>query len=1255
MAKRPVAQRPAVSPLPKSEVDAFNALIKQHHFSEAEERATALVRRYPKAGQAHLLHGQALLKQTRYREAEAAYREALRFAPNSLDALLGLAQSASFLGQHETALKLAQQARGLAPKQLAVWITLGNIQKAAYALEDAIASYYKALALAPNDWKAYRALAHLVVFKPDSAVFGVVKGCLADERNTPRDCADMHFVLGKAYLDLQDDEQAFVHFDEANRLMDESLPPIRAEIEKRLAFTRRRFTQALYHESASHQAPPCPQIIVAGMSRSGKSLVESLFRGVKGVTLAGEALILGEYTQERLALFDGKLDRYLAHLTPERLLADAEGYRARLENDGQIQVTTVPGDLWNLGLVGLWAPSVPIIFAVRNLLDLGVTGYFHQYQVPEGFRYSYNLEQLGRQIACSEKVMDHWAQVLPNPVYLVDYEALTADPEQVMGNLLGQLGLEREIPYADIVGQNAKLMDDISPIVSSDAPMPVTNRFNGFGERFRDKLQPLLKGYQTIADAFPRLAHPAVFDYPLPEHWRLPVVDASEGGQEDFDWQLKGSVTALDNGAYLLKKATVAPLLNTGALGVVAFDPFNEVTLDHTLQHHPNLQHVPHALLGSGQPSTLYACLEPAYSSTIKPLAAEQLPLRLQAPMRALTQYPINTVALDAIEGLTSVDWLILDARHDSMAVLEHGKQTLETTLLVHAKVLFQARYEQQPNLAELQHWAARQGFQFYRLVEFQYASSMAEKPELAKQPEATELSQASALFIPSPARLAALTPAQRQKLGFVLDTFYHIHDLTYQLLNESDPLSAEQYLRARDYYDHAKLDPPANELEEVAALLANGQPLLAGRYLTAWRQRYPSSASVRWLRAEAALLSHQDELAFIHMDKALQLAPDRLDLRAKAVMLLLNAEMWWEAWRLVEPLMAAEPSAPLVARVYAHTVVAHPAPSASAVQQAQHCIENQLNDDTIPRLERLTLKARVAALSGDHDTAMALHQQAHDESDDNTPTTHAWALLHYGHSLRLVGNSAAACDYYWKATQVVPHTRLTPTAAHFLAVALADADEYAPLVTLHKQWQELKQKYKRSAQMGRFGLPKQGLERMWLPGNRTSERRLAAYGLMEKLSPQAAVLDIQAEQGSLLMALAPHIGTATGLQESEFDFHMATAIAKALGESHLTFVNEAFENSTLRRTFDLILACGAHDSLDMATDMLGEKLYALCRDHGRVLLESRGTSNPQVIEQGFERSAQRIVAAGFSVEEEGTLCDDGLNLRAFKVLKKHA
>nr|WP_163503600.1 tetratricopeptide repeat protein [Halomonas socia] len=1254
MATRFASPRQVANALPVKEVNAITALVKQHDLKTAAARANELVARFPKVAHAHLLLAQALLKQTRYREAETAYREAMRLAPNSMDAWLGLAQSLSFLRQHTEALALAKQALKHAPKLAAAWVTLGNIHKEAHELAGAIASYTKALEFSPDDWKIYRALAHLIAFQQDSPVFELLKTCSEDERATSRDRADMHFVLGKAYLDIQQDEQAFFHYQEANRLMDESLPPIRAELEQRLTFTRRRFTQALYEELAPYGDQACPQIIVAGMSRSGKSLVESLFRGVKGVTLAGEELVLGEYTREQLGVFEGKLDRYLTHLTPGRLEADAQGYRGRLGADRQIKITTVPGDLWNLGLVGLWAPKVPIIFCVRNLLDLGMTGYFHQYQVPEGFRYSYNLEQLGRQIACSEKIMDHWAQVLPNPVYLVDYEALSRDPEAVMNNLLGELGLERERPYGEVVGDNAALVDAISPIESSDAPMPVTARFNGISQRFREKLQPLVEGYKTIADAFPRLVHPAAFDQPLPSVLKqTALVESDSDEQAEFDWQLQGSVTVIDNGAYLLRHAQLKSLLNSRALGVVAFDPLSEVTLEPWQQQHPNLQHLPNALLGSGAPATLYACLEAECSATLKPLPDSALPARLRSALRPLATLPVSSVALDAIEGLQSLDWLILDHRHDSATVLEHGKRALADTLLIHAQVSFQPRYERQPSLAELQHWAARHGFRFYRLVEFAYDSAMTPRDDLASLPEATELRQASALFIPAPERMAELDEGQRYKLAFILDTFYQIHDLSCEVLQGcGDSQVAERYLRARGYFDHARLSPPADTLQRVEVALAAGQVAAAGRHLAAWRRDYPGSAKVRELRARAALLAGQDELAFRQMDRAIELAADELEPRLAAMQLLLDTGMWWEAWRSAQALYTQMPNDDAVFCGYAKALIAHPAPDRARLVEASARCDGLLEAQPHNR-DLLTVKARLVALEGDFASALEWHDRAAQVEGAETAQARAWRFMQHGHSLCESDDHAEGAHYYWQAASAMPHTRLAPVAAQCLSLALSQTPALAEEASLHAQLRELKLAHKGDFKLGRFGLLKQDWQPAWLPGNRPTAVRLAAYGVEKALPERAKVLDITAEQGMLLLGLAPHMATGVALQDNRFDTEVGALLARHAEAQHLTFLDQPLEEYHPRQRFDLILACGAHAKGEMTPEALGVKLYELCAEQGRVLLESRGTGDAESVEPGFDEKVARIVDAGFVVEESGSLCDDGLNQRVFKILRR--
>lgn len=202
----------------------------------------------------------------------------------------------------------------------------------------------------------------------------------------------------------------------------------------------------------------------------------------------------------------------------------------------------------------------------------------------------------------------------------------------------------------------------------------------------------------------------------------------------------------------------------TKAFGIVAFDPASEVKEAKQYEGSDTIQLFQHALLGDGNAATLHACVAPEMSSTLIPLSAEILPKRHHLGAKPLAELPINTIALDSINGLDSLDWLILDELSDAMAILEHGKKYLTDTLLVQARVPFQLTHEKQPSLAELQHWASRNGFRFYRLHNISHYSHLPDR--LSAQTNcATEQESADVLFLPSHERMAILSDETKRSL----------------------------------------------------------------------------------------------------------------------------------------------------------------------------------------------------------------------------------------------------------------------------------------------------------------------------------------------------------------------------------------------------------------------------------------------------------------------------------------------------------
>ncbi|MCL7928591.1 tetratricopeptide repeat protein [Halomonas llamarensis] len=265
---------------------------------------------------------------------------------------------------------------------------------------------------------------------------------------------------------------------------------------------------------------------------------------------------------------------------------------------------------------------------------------------------------------------------------------------------------------------------------------------------------------------------------------RISKAKGSQSQEAGFSWQLQGKLIGIDNGATLVKQPAVQQMLELKSLELIAFDPAGELN-SATANNTEGLHHYPGALLGNGEPATLYATLDPVHTATLKPL---------EDTSKVLTKLPVSSLPLDGIDGLPSLDWLVLDARHDASSILEHGSRSLKDALLLDVTVAFQPTHEHQSSLAELQHWASRNGFRFYRLNSPQHISHLPKSVPTEKC-QATELQSADALFLPNHERQAQLTDNQRTKLAFLLHTVYGIKDMAYGLLKEIDEEKAEGYL----------------------------------------------------------------------------------------------------------------------------------------------------------------------------------------------------------------------------------------------------------------------------------------------------------------------------------------------------------------------------------------------------------------------------------------------------------------------------
>ncbi|WP_454690543.1 O-linked N-acetylglucosamine transferase family protein [Achromobacter aloeverae] len=258
-----------------------------------------------------------------------------------------------------------------------------------------------------------------------------------------------------------------------------------------------------------------------------------------------------------------------------------------------------------------------------------------------------------------------------------------------------------------------------------------------------------------------------------------------------FQWNLPGKIIAIDSSGRLLERPSTEGMLSLHMLEMVAFDPISKMR-NHALIGREGVHHQTGLALGDGQPATFFDCLDPDFSGVLRPLAASTQDTSDLEGGKVLFQRPLPTISLDSINGLPSVDWLLLDTLDTVENILEHGVNTAAQALVIDARVAFLATHERQPTLSQLEQWAAQHGFRLHRLqMPVQgHATSLPGSQTLPP----TALLRADALFVPDRARLATLDAGRRQKLACILHIGYGLEDITYEIL-AGDP-------QAQDYLD---------------------------------------------------------------------------------------------------------------------------------------------------------------------------------------------------------------------------------------------------------------------------------------------------------------------------------------------------------------------------------------------------------------------------------------------------------------------
>ena len=440
-------------------LNSIRALIRSGALAEAEGEARRHLLKHKKDGDALFLLAAIAEKRFRFAEARDYVVRALAVSgakgiagKERFDALLILFRLERHAGNTDAALGLLDEAAklaggsssGLLIQRAGTLEEAGRYDEARAVVEPMIEAFERAGKPMPAPLR-YEFGKLLVHSKDYDAAIAVIDEGLG-ESSTPQEMAMMlQYLRAKACDRAGRYAEAFEAATAASAIGRLAFDPALAEeqVDALIAHWSPERVAKFPVSTCEDELP----VFVAGMPRSGTSLIDQIIDAHPLGSGVGENAMIEEFSRELAAVYDpekeppgcfGRFDGFRFTATAQRY---CKAMRKLAPPGTERVVNKALGNNKMVGLLGQLFPKTRVIHSMRDPRDVAISCYMGWFN-NQMHAWTTKIEWVSIAWAQSQRMMEHWKQTVDTPILDVCYEDLVRDPQREFPRLIEFIGLE---------------------------------------------------------------------------------------------------------------------------------------------------------------------------------------------------------------------------------------------------------------------------------------------------------------------------------------------------------------------------------------------------------------------------------------------------------------------------------------------------------------------------------------------------------------------------------------------------------------------------------------------------------------------------------------------------------------------------------------------------------------------------------------------------------------------------------------------